>query len=194
MSMDAPRNLTFTARLDCHYLLYTPEELTPRSLLVAALHGFGSTPEEMLRLTLNLLGEQHLIASIQGPNQFWASPKPDHVGFGWGANRHAESSIRLHHEMVNYVLNQAGREYAIPSARRILAGFSQPVALNYRFAATFPDAVGGVIALCGGVPGNWEQGPFQQVRARVLHIARSEDERRNSPSACGSAPPRWSST
>ena len=77
--------------------------------------------------------------------------------------------------MVLHVLNEAGREYGIPPERRILVGFSQPVSLNYRFAATCPDAVRGVIGLCGGIPSDWEDGRYQRVRSAVLHIARRED-------------------
>jgi predicted esterase len=55
-------------------------------------------------------------------------------------------------------------------------GFSQPVGLNYRFAATHPAAVRGVIGICGGLPKNWEEGPYQRVEAALLHIARQEDE------------------
>jgi predicted esterase len=50
------------------------------------------------------------------------------------------------------------------------------VSLNYRFAAAYPDAVRGVIGLCGGVPSDWENGAHGPVRAAVLHIARREDE------------------
>jgi predicted esterase len=48
--------------------------------------------------------------------------------------------------------------------------------MNYRFAATHPHAVRGVIGICGGVPKNWEEGPYQKVSAALLHIARKEDE------------------
>jgi predicted esterase len=55
-------------------------------------------------------------------------------------------------------------------------GFSQPVGLNYRFAATHPDEVRGVIGICGGLPKNWEDGEYRRVSAALLHIARREDE------------------
>jgi predicted esterase len=58
----------------------------------------------------------------------------------------------------------------------MLAGFSQPVGLNYRFVGTHPNEVGGVLAICGGVPKNWEEPVYQAVTAPILHIARSEDE------------------
>jgi predicted esterase len=58
----------------------------------------------------------------------------------------------------------------------VLVGFSQAVAPNYRLAASSPDAIRGVIAICGGLPGGWENGPVQPIRASVLHIAARQDE------------------
>ncbi len=174
--VDAVRQCTFSARLDCRYLLRPPAPAGPATLLVAALHGFGQTPDSMLHLTAKMFGAQHAIASIEGPNQFFLDAKAQEVGFGWITSRHPSSSIRLHHDMVRHVLNDAGREYGIPPERRILLGFSQPVSLNYRFAATCPDAVRGVVAVCGGLPGDWETGAYEPVKAAVLHIARREDE------------------
>ena len=55
-------------------------------------------------------------------------------------------------------------------------GFSQPVGLNYRFAGTHPNQVGGVIGICGGVPKDWESGNYQAFSTPILHIAREEDE------------------
>lgn len=173
---DDIRHCTFSTRLDCHYLLHVPEIVDSRTALIVSLHGFGQTPETMLKLSGKLFGSRHVIASLQGPNQFFLNDKTFDVGFGWNTSRNAASSIRLHHDMVLHVLNEAGREYAIPPERRILAGFSQPVPLNYRFAATFPGAVRGVVGVCGGLPGDWETAGYQPVTAAVLHIARREDE------------------
>jgi predicted esterase len=50
------------------------------------------------------------------------------------------------------------------------------VALNYRLASTYPDAIRGVIAICGGLPGDWDTSAYQPIRASVLHIASREDE------------------
>jgi predicted esterase len=171
-----PERRTFTARLDCHYLLDAPAEVAPGALLAVTLHGFGQNPETMLRLTRLLLGPRHVIASVQGPNQFYPSRGSDDVGYCWITHQHAAASIRLHHEMILHVLDESARACQIPPARRLLIGFSQPVGLNYRFAATHPEAVRGVIGVCGGLPGNWEQGQYQRVTAALLHIARREDE------------------
>ncbi len=174
--MDAARHCTFSARLDCHYLLREPDAVDSGTLLVVALHGFAQTPETMLQLTEKMFGRQHVLASLEGPNQFFLGSGTAEVGCGWIASRHAPSAIRLHHDMVLHVLNEAGRENGIPPERRILVGFSQSVALNYRFAATGTDAVRGVVGVCGGLPGDWETAPYQPVRAAVLHLARREDQ------------------
>ena len=176
MTIENVSNHTFAARLDCHYLLYAPETVGGGTLLVAALHGFGSNPEAMLRLTTNMLGAAQVVASVEGPSQFYVAQNLKDVGFSWATHKYSDSCVRLHHEMMLHVLDEAGREYGIPPARRILAGFSQPVGMNYRFAATHPREVRGVIGMCGGVPRNWEDGPYQKVSAALLHIARRVDE------------------
>jgi phospholipase/carboxylesterase len=162
--------------LDCHYLLRTPDLLEGRTPLVVALHGFGANPEIMLHLTARLFHTEPVIAAVQGPYSFFLPTPERKTGYGWIDSRHAYESVRLHHDMVSHVLEQAGARFGIEPARRLLVGFSQSVGLNYRFAATCPNAVRGIIAICGGLPGDWEVGPYQPVRASVLHIARSADE------------------
>ena len=97
------------------------------------------------------------------------------MGYGWITSRRPNEAIRLHREMVLHVLDEAGREFKIPSERRLLVGFSQAVALNYRFVAARADAVRGVVGICGGLPGDWSDRERQPMRAAVLHIARRED-------------------
>jgi predicted esterase len=167
---------TFTATLDCHYLLRLPRSFDKQTPLVVTLHGFGANPEIMLGLTARLFSTEPVIASLQGPYQFFLDKTAQEVGYGWITRRRPEESIRLHHEMVSHVLRAAGEEFGITAERRLLAGFSQPVSLNYRFAATCTDAVRGVIAVCGGLPGDWETGAYHPVSAAVLHLARRRDE------------------
>jgi predicted esterase len=174
-----PADRNFSARLDCHYLLLAPDLVDgpdERKLLVVTLHGFGANPETMLQLTARLFQDQPVIASLQGPNQFFLGAANAAVGYGWITSRRPAESIRLHHDMVLHAADEAGRQFGIPPARRLLVGFSQPVALNYRFAATWPDAIGGVVGICGGLPGDWDEGSYQPVRAAVLHIARRGDQ------------------
>ena len=176
MTLENALHRSFSACLDCRYLVHVPQAITHRTLLVATLHGFSSNPEVMLRLTTLMIGLDHVIAAVEGPNQFYLAQGSQEVGYGWATHKHPDSSVRLHHEMLRHVFAETGREYDIPPERRILTGFSQPVGMNYRFAATHPAEIRGVIGICGGVPKNWEEGPYQSVTAALLHIARREDE------------------
>ncbi|HKA00579.1 MAG TPA: hypothetical protein VKE70_28905 [Candidatus Solibacter sp.] len=167
---------SFSARLDCHYLLQAPNQVDERTPLAVTLHGFGGNPEAMLKMTDRMCESRPVIAALQGPFQFFLSAAAREVGYGWITSRRPAESIRLHHEMVLYVLEEVGSEFGIPKHRRVLVGFSQAVALNYRFAASCPEAIRGVIAICGGLPGDWKNESDHAVHASVLHIAAREDE------------------
>jgi predicted esterase len=177
---DTPEQHTFSARLDCRYLLHTPKEARPGSVLVLTLHGYGSNPEAMLHLTRGLVGSECVIASVQAPNQFYTSQtqrgSEPPIGYNWGVRDHWAAAVRLHHDMVREALSSLRVRFGLGSANCMLVGFSQPVGLNYRFAATWPDEVRGVIGICGGVPRDWEEDKYRPVTASLLHIARQEDE------------------
>jgi predicted esterase len=169
--------------LEAEYLLWVPEEVRERTLLVLALHGYGSNPEAMLRLSEMALGGGAIIASLRAPNQHYLSAGPlgtpvagSEVGYNWGTTRHAALNIELHHRILRTVSAELRARFEVPARRTVLMGFSQPVGLNYRFIGTNPEEAGGVIAMCGGVPKDWEEEKYATVQAPILHIARSEDE------------------
>lgn len=169
---------TVNVSLEAAYLLHVPPHVDSRTLLVLTLHGFGSSPEVMLRLTVPMVGENCIVAGLRGPNQHYlsGSPASDEVGYNWGTRRHPDLNIRLHHEIVRTVAASLRARFAIAPNRTVLMGFSQPVGLNYRFIGTFPAEAGGVVGLCGGVPKDWEDSKYHCVEAPLLHISRSEDE------------------
>ena len=169
--------------LEAEYLLHVPSVVDERTPLILTLHGYGSNPEAMLRLSALALGEDAIIASLRAPNQHYLSSGPlgtpapgSEVGYNWGTTRHAALNIKLHHEIVRTISASLQQKFGIPARHVILMGFSQPVGLNYRFIGTFPDAAGGIVAMCGGVPKDWEEDKYGRVEAPILHIARSEDE------------------
>jgi phospholipase/carboxylesterase len=169
---------TVQVQLEAAFLLHTPATVGEKTLLVLALHGYGSNPEVMLRLSIPAVGEDCVVASLRGPNQSYVSGSPatDEVAYNWGTRRHPELNIRLHHEMVRTVAANLRGRFSIPASRTVLMGFSQPVGLNYRFIGTHPQEAGGVIGICGGVPKDWEEDKYATVNAPILHISRSEDE------------------
>jgi len=164
--------------LEANYLLHLPQQVDAKTVLVLTLHGYGSNPEEMMRLSLAAVSENCVVASLRGPHDFYlsGSPATETVGYHWGTRQHPEQNVRLHHAIVLAVAAQLRARLSIPARRTLLMGFSQPVGLNYRFIGTHPDQAGGVLALCGGVPKNWEEDSYQPVPAPILHISRSEDE------------------
>jgi phospholipase/carboxylesterase len=163
----------FAARLDCRYILRPGE---PGGALVLALHGFSRDAETMMTLTERMVGPRHSIAALEGPYGFFLNSDTRNVGFGWANSRRMASSVRLHHDMVRQTLEAAGEELGVPAERRVLLGFSQPVSLNYRFAAAHPRLARGVIAICGGLPGDWNDAAPEPIDAALLHIATRDDE------------------
>jgi predicted esterase len=180
MDLDRIEHHSFAARLDCRYLLDPPKDPSNKPLLVVALHGYSSNPEDMLRLARMAVGDDHVVASIQAPNQHYvAAGLPDAKsgpGYNWGISKHWDATVRLHHEMVLRVLEALQTRFQAGPERCALLGFSQPVGLNYRFAATHPGQVRGVIGICGGVPRDWHEPKYKPVTAALLHISRDADE------------------
>lgn len=160
------------------WLLEAPPRVDEGTILILTMHGYGSNPEAMLRLTAAAAPDNCVIASLRGPNQHYlsATPAGDEIGYNWGTRRHPELNIRLHHDIVRAVAAELRSRFSIPARRTLLMGFSQPVGLNYRLIGTFPDEAGGVAGICGGVPKDWEEDKYQPVTAPILHISRSEDE------------------
>jgi hypothetical protein len=81
--MSEMQDQTFSARLDCHYLLLMPDVVDAHTLLVVTLHGFGANPGGMLQPTARLFAGKPVIASLQGPNQFFLGAATRDVGYGW---------------------------------------------------------------------------------------------------------------
>ena len=173
-----PEHHIFRTGLVCRYTIHIPDPLPARPLIVLALHGYGQTAAVMLKLSSILFGEKPVIASLQAPNQHYLSfSAPDSaIGYNWGTRDNWESSIKLHHEMLLQVLQELNARFGQGPERTLLVGFSQPVGLNYRFAGTHPNQVGGILGICGGVPKNWEESKYQAFSTPILHLARDEDE------------------
>lgn len=169
---------SFPITVEARYLLHSPDPFPVNPLLVIATHGYGMNPEEMLELVLPAVGDHRVVAALQGPNQHFLSTNPGErlVGYNWGTPGHWKTVVRTHHDMVLEVLEQCSSRFSIPRDRTLLLGFSQPVGLNYRLAATYPDRFRGLIGICGGIPRDWEAPSYHAVSAALLHLARDQDE------------------
>jgi predicted esterase len=168
-------------RINLYYDLYAPDTnaSSARPLLIA-LHGYEGNKESMMALARKINSDDLIIASLQGPNAFFACPgsEPDkaRIGFGWMMQYKAQETIELHHRTVLSMIEDISAEHGIDRRAIFLLAFSQSVSLNYRFAFTHPDVVRGVIAVCGGIPGDWDQDKYQNSDTDVLIIAGETDE------------------
>ena len=168
-------------RTNLYYDLYVPDvdAAGPRPLLIA-FHGYEGNKESMMALAQKINSRDFIIASAQGPNAFFvrseSEPNKPKIGFGWMMQYKAEETIRLHHETLLSVIEETAAEHTIDRRAIFLIAFSQSVSLNYRFAFTHPGVIRGVIAVCGGIPGDWDQDKYHNSNTDLLIIAGETDE------------------
>jgi predicted esterase len=153
--------------------------------LLIALHGYGGNKESMMDIAKQVVDRDVVIASLQGPYQFNYPFGADgflqrpgealKIGFCWTARWKDAESIALHHRCLLKLIDTVSSEISLDRSRIFLMGFSQPVAMNYRFVFSTPDTVRGVVAVCGGVPGDWDHAGYQKSRTDILHVATEHD-------------------
>ncbi|MDX2029904.1 MAG: hypothetical protein SF339_04480 [Blastocatellia bacterium] len=164
----------------CYYDLYLPEGAGPRPLVIA-LHGYGGDKASMMRLMRRINDRDYAIAALQGPHQHLIMPTAESprlgYGFGWLSNFKPEESVALHHHLIEQVIDSVCASGAVDPRRIFLAGFSQAVGANFRYAFTHPERIRGVVAICGGIPSDWaDDGKYRAGEVDVLYIAAERDE------------------
>lgn len=173
---------SIVAQIRLYYDVHVPVGYDPRRSypLLVALHGYGGNKTSMMRLARRVNDRDWLIVSLQGPYPFMLSPDENargpKTGFGWAARYKHEDSVALHHRALLDVIEDVAATYMIDRAHVFLLGFSQAVALNYRFVFTHPHLIRGVIGVCGGIPGDRDERRYHRSETDVLHIATTEDE------------------
>jgi predicted esterase len=166
-----------------YYDLHVPEGETPKPLIIA-LHGYGGDKGSMMRLMRRILrdGERdYVIACPQGPHQHLVMPTEKSpslgYGFGWLSNFKPEESLATHHQLIREIVETLTSSGVADANQVFLLGFSQAVGANFRFAFTQGDLIRGVVAICGGIPGDWEtEEKYQSGVVDVLYIAAERDE------------------
>jgi predicted esterase len=168
-----------------YYDLYVPEGEKPKPLIIA-LHGYGGDKASMMRLMRRVLGGgedgagDYVIACPQGPHQHLVMPTEESptlgYGFGWLSNFKPEESVAMHHQLIREIIETLTSSGMADASRVFLLGFSQSSGVNFRFAFTHGDLVSGVVAVCGGIPGDWEtEGKYQSGVVDVLYVAAERD-------------------
>ena len=165
-----------------YYDLYVPDggnEPRPRPLLIA-LHGYEGNKESMMAMAQRVNSRDLIIASIQAPHAFLVPSIENRdqrrVGFGWMLHYKPEDSLRTHHETILSTIAETAAEFPIDRSAVFLMGFSQSVAMNYRFAFSHPGTIKGIVAICGGIPGDWDEDKYEKSETDVLIVAGEKDQ------------------
>jgi phospholipase/carboxylesterase len=171
-------DLSVKAEINLYYDLYLPEKFEAPSPLLVAVHGYGAHKRYMMREAQLVAPENFAIVSLNAPHQhFRQSDNGYKIGFGWLTDYKAGESVRLHHNFVLQVIEKLAENQTIDAAKIYLYGFSQACALNFRFAFTFPEAVKGVIGVCGGIPSDLETNEnYKPLNADVFYLYSTDDE------------------
>ncbi|MER3429089.1 MAG: hypothetical protein C4334_13560 [Pyrinomonas sp.] len=161
-------------------LLLPPGSADPCPLLVA-LHGYGGNKKQMLREASKAVPQGFAIAALQALHQHIREPRapgePLRYGFGWLTNFRPAESIALHHDALFALIERAVAEGVADGKKIFLLGFSQSVALIYRFIFKHADLVRGAVCICGGLPGDWETNEeYRPSRTAILHLCGTHDE------------------
>lgn len=171
-------DLHITAEIKLYYDLDVPDYLTEPAPLLIAIHGYGAHKRYMMRQAQMVAPERFVIASLQAPHQHFSKLAEGYrIGFGWLTDHKPEEYIALHHHFVNEVIERLADKNLIDRNRIFIFGFSQAVALNFRYAFTYPEVLRGVIAVCGGIPGDLETNPaYKPFSARSYYLYSDDDE------------------
>jgi len=164
-----------------YYDLYVPDGAPAgQKPMLIALHGYEGNKESMMSLAQKINSKDLIIASVQGPNAFFvrseSDPYSQKIGFGWMMRYKAQETIRLHHQTLLSIIETTASDFDIDPGAIFLLAFSQSVALNYRFTFTHPGIARGIIAVCGGIPGDWDEDKYHHSETDVLIIAGETDE------------------
>lgn len=171
-------DLSVKAEIDLFYDLYVPNGAQGAPLLIA-VHGYGAHKRYMMREARLFAPGNFVIASLQAPHPHYR-PTNDggyRTGYGWLSSENPEPHIRLHHNFVLDVIDKLASDGVIDRSSVFMFGFSQACALNFRFAFTYPDALRGIIGVCGGIPGDLDTNSiYRPFSAKTFYLYGDDDE------------------
>lgn len=171
-------DLFFKTETSLYYDLFVPDDAVRPMPLMIAVHGYGAHKRYMMREAKSVVPKGWAIASIQAPHQHFRKTDDGlRVGFGWLTDFKPQESVNLHHDLILRLIAKLEDEGIVDTRAVFLYGFSQACALNFRFAFTYPQALKGIIGVCGGIPGDLETNEiYRNFKARTLYLYGDDDE------------------
>lgn len=171
-------DLSLRAEINLYYDLFIPNNAVIPAPLLIAVHGYGAHKRYMMREARAIAPENFVIASVQGPHQHFRRTDDGYrIGFGWLTDHKPDEYVALHHKFLLDVIEKLSTDGLIDPSQIFLYGFSQSCALNFRFAFTYPDIARGIVAACGGIPGDLETNPvYKPFTAETFYLYGDDDE------------------
>lgn len=166
----------FKTEIELYYDLHIPEGAQNAPLLIS-VHGYGHK-RYMMREAKAVAPDNFVIAAPQAPHQHFRKTDDGYrIGFGWLTDHKPEQYVGLHHNFLLNIIERLTSDGTVDSNQIYLYGFSQACALNFKFAFTHPDALRGVIAVCGGIPGDLDTNEnYKPFAANTLYLFGDDDE------------------
>ena len=171
-------DLTLRADISLYYDVFVADDIQKPAPLLIAVHGYGAHKRYMMREARLIAPANFVVASLQGPHQHYRRTDDGYrVGFGWLSDHKPAEYVQLHHKFVLDVIDKLAGENIVDPRQVFLFGFSQACALNFRFAFTHPDALRGVLGVCGGIPGDLDTNPvYKPFSADTFYLYGDDDE------------------
>ncbi len=168
-----------TAEINLYYDTFVPKTAEKPAPLLIAVHGYGAHKIYMMREARLIAPEDFVLASIQGPNQFFSKGRNGEYRptFGWLTDHRSEEAVALHHKFILDVIEKLVSDGTVDENKVFLFGFSQACALNFRFAFTHPQVLQGLIGISGGIPSDLESNEiYSPTQAETLYLFGDSDE------------------
>jgi predicted esterase len=142
-------------------------ESPPALLLV--MHGYGQACKNFVKTFAPLIKHNVLVVAPQGLNQFyWSNHRP---AFSWMTSFEREQTIQDNLAYMAQLYDTLAQEYSFDPKRVFPLGFSQGVAMAFRFASAGHITPCGVIACGGDLPPDVAEnlGSFKKFPALIMH-------------------------
>ena len=146
---------------------YLVDAREPGLPMLVGFHGYAESAEiQFERLRAVAGADAWILISVQGLHRFYRDRSTDVVA-SWMTSQDREIAIADNTVYAANVIDAVAKEY-FANSKRVLAGFSQGVAMAFRSAAGLGRPVEGVIALGGDIPPELDASALSRIRTVFL--------------------------
>lgn len=173
---DGPAFGTFRVPRSYYYGAWEPAPgFNEPPALLLAFHGYGQSANSFLQPLKPARERNVLVVAPQAPNQFYWQPGSNAVGFTWMTRYQRENSLADNRAFLAELMLVLPKQYAYDPERVYALGFSQGVAMAFRFAESGAVKLRGLAAVCGDLPKDVEEQLDSVERFPVLVMHGKDD-------------------